>query len=316
MKSSQGEPAPKVEFAGAPAGDARGLVGVRAMSCQVEQHVGLAPYEIERAENIRRNNAFLLNLGLQADVHALRTKPKKPKAAPKPKPEPTGPRRSSGRLSGEAPEEPFGIEPAAADDQPDEPDPFFCWWTATEENPAGETRPPLTDEQKTALMTPLTAEQREAIVFPEGSASAMVQDAMVLLRSYVSGSQTLRLLAAGHSPPPMPAQGAGRVDGTGKQDGPRPSFGVLSRDNLKNVLDTVGCLAAGEGLTNSYRVCCCGTNCPEPSKVRRVCPSPRRHRVVPSTRASCTRPRATWPRRSSAARSGFRMSRTRATAGR
>ena len=42
-------------------------------------------------------------------------------------------------------------------------------------------------------MTPLTAEQREAIVFPEGSASAMVQDAMVFLRSYVSGSQTLRL---------------------------------------------------------------------------------------------------------------------------
>ena len=173
-----------------------GLVGVRAMSCQVEQHAGLAPYEIERAENIRRNNAFLLNLGL-LDEHALRAKPKKPKAAPKPKPEPTGPRRSSGRLSGEAPEEPFGIEPAAADDQPDEPDPFFCWWTATEENPAGETRPPLTDEQKSALMTPLTAEQREAIVFPEGSASAMVQDAMVFLRSYVSGSQTLRLLAAG-----------------------------------------------------------------------------------------------------------------------
>ena len=63
----------------------------------------LSEYEKSRAEQIRKNNAYLLSLGI-IDIDVVKEmKPKaKPKAPPKPKEEPTGPSRrsSSGRAAG------------------------------------------------------------------------------------------------------------------------------------------------------------------------------------------------------------------------
>ena len=36
----------------------------------------LSPYELSRAEQIRKNNAYLLSLGLVSDAKALKAKPK------------------------------------------------------------------------------------------------------------------------------------------------------------------------------------------------------------------------------------------------
>jgi len=143
----------------------------------------LSAYELKRSEKIRQNNAHLLSLGLGPDATALKPKPK-PKPAPKPKAAPSGPARRSSRLDGMPPED-VGVEPEAAQKPPDKADrdELACWWTATEENPAGEKRPPLTDAQFKALETPLTTEQRESIV-PEDNVNLMVEDALRFLRCY------------------------------------------------------------------------------------------------------------------------------------
>ena len=143
----------------------------------------LSAYELKRSEKIRQNNAHLLSLGLGPDATALKPKPK-PKPAPKPKAAPSGPARRSSRLDGMPPED-VGVEPEAAWKPTDKPDrdELACWWTATEENPAGEKRPPLTDAQFKALETPLTTEQRESIV-PEANVDLMVGDALRFLRCY------------------------------------------------------------------------------------------------------------------------------------
>ena len=153
----------------------------------------LSAYELKRSEKIRQNNAHLLSLGLGPDATALKPKPK-PKPAPKPKAAPSGPARRSSRLDGMPPED-VGVEPEAAWKPTDKPDrdELACWWTATEENPAGEKRPPLTDAQFKALETPLTTEQRESIVpedkvgesiVPEDKVQLMVEDALKFLRCY------------------------------------------------------------------------------------------------------------------------------------
>lgn len=103
----------------------------------------LSAYELTRAEQIRKNNAYLLSLGLLTDAKALKPKPK-PKAAPKPKPAaPSGPARRSSRLDGLPPEEDAGVElDDSAWKPPDAPgrDPLGCWWTISEDNPEGDMR--------------------------------------------------------------------------------------------------------------------------------------------------------------------------------
>ena len=126
----------------------------------------LSAYELQRAENIRRNNAFLLSLGHKPD-ELLTTKPKKPKAPPKPKPEPSGPSRRSGRLSGEVPLEPDDSEeePTERWEAPQKPDRHArgCWWEALLPSGQHPLRPKLTDLQLRVLITPLTEEQRKSL---------------------------------------------------------------------------------------------------------------------------------------------------------
>ena len=128
----------------------------------------LSEYEKSRAEQIRKNNAYLLSLGI---IVVKEMKPKaKPKAPPKPKEEPTGPSRRSSRLDG-LPAEDFelgdtaeqpGFEGYAADVSGR--DPYCCWWTVSEECPTGVMRPPLTELQRRALTEPLDAADRDSLV--------------------------------------------------------------------------------------------------------------------------------------------------------
>ena len=153
----------------------------------------LTPYELTRAEQIRKNNAYLLSLGLLTDAEAMKAKPK-PKPKPKPKAvAPSGPARRSSRLDGLPPED-ADVEPEDTWKPPDKPgrDPLGCWWTVREENPEGDKRPPLTEAQLAALSSPLTAEQRESLVV-EADVDAMVRDALTFLRCYVRARETAPL---------------------------------------------------------------------------------------------------------------------------
>ena len=107
----------------------------------------LCEYELTRAENIKRNNAFLMALGLMDDAEAMRKKPKV-KAPPKPKPEKTesGPARRSSRLDPTLEPEDGAAEEIWSPPETAERDPYVCWWTTD-----GMRRPPLTAAQERAL---------------------------------------------------------------------------------------------------------------------------------------------------------------------
>eukprot|EP00966_Prymnesium_polylepis_P054014 1248519-Prymnesium_polylepis.1 len=202
---------------------------------------GLSEYEISRAEQIKKNNAYLLSLGLLNDAKALRAKAA-PKPKPKPKPaseQPAGPARRSRRVEGEAPEEPVGddeVEQGWTAPVKAERDPFCSWvsagtplawrphpcdrWTVAEDNPEGTRRPPLTDAQLRALEEPLSAAERDALVV-DGEGDEWVTDFLHYARAY-----------GGKSPEP---------------------YCVPSRENFRKFLDTVAVLASGEGVTCAYR---------------------------------------------------------------
>ena len=178
--------------------------------------VSLSEYELSRAERIKANNAYLMALGLLDDAKALKAKPKA-KAPPKPKQDVIiGPARTSSRLSGVPIEESSSVD--AGDiwmpDPLEERHPLCCWWT-----PEGIIRPPLTPEQKCALSTALSDEERETLVVDDGD--EWVNDALCFLRAY-----------GGKMPEP---------------------FCVPSRDNFKKVIATVAVLASGEGVSCNYR---------------------------------------------------------------
>jgi len=184
----------------------------------------LSAYELSRAENIRRNNAYLLALGLHVaaeDVRKPKPKPK-PKAPPKPQTEAVNQRRSS-RLDGIPVEE---LEVVETKWEADEKAPkrgeagLNCWWLHDDDDPLGPLRPPLSRCQEYALLTPLTAEQRDSLVL-EGHADEWITDMLRFLRAY----------------------GAQR---------PEP-FCVPSHANFKKVIDTLSVLASGDGVTCAYR---------------------------------------------------------------
>ena len=184
----------------------------------------LSAYELTRAETIRKNNAFLMSLGLLDDVEAMRPTPK-PKPAPKPKPTqtlPSGPSRRSSRLDGQPAEEVFELDEAEDTDTPPKAphDPFHCWWTVSKENPEGTARRPrLTSLQLKALQTPLRAADRESLNI-DGD-DEWVTDLLKFARAY-----------GGQRPEP---------------------FCVPSRENFGKVLDSVSVLASEEGVTCPYR---------------------------------------------------------------
>ena len=90
---------------GAPRGDKEFVLAKQHIICRRRARARatimaeeLSAYELSRAERIKKNNAFLMTLGLTADVDALRqmTKPEKKKPKPRPKPvAPSGPGRRS-----------------------------------------------------------------------------------------------------------------------------------------------------------------------------------------------------------------------------
>eukprot|EP00900_Chrysochromulina_parva_P024011 jgi/Chrpa1/6243/Chrysochromulina_OHIO_Genome00015149-RA len=180
--------------------------------------MSLSEYELSRAERIKANNAYLMALGLLDDAKALKAKPKA-KAPPKPKQDviaSTGPARTSSRLSGVPIEESSSVDAGTIwmPDPPEERHPLCCWWT-----PEGIIRPPLTPEQKRALSTALSDEERETLVVDDGD--EWVNDALCFLRAY-----------GGKMPEP---------------------FCVPSRDNFKKVISTVAVLASGEGVSCNYK---------------------------------------------------------------
>jgi len=189
---------------------------------------GLSAYELTRAENIRRNNQYLLSLGLDVAAEQVR----KPKPPPKPKsPKPiteVKASRSSSRLCGLPADPVEDLEPEPAW-EPDEKKPkrgeagLSCWWLpATECDPLGPPRPPLTECQELALLTPLTSEQRESLVLEGGEEEGdWVTEMLRFLRAY----------------------GAQRPE----------AFCVPSVANFKKVIDTLSVLASGDGVTCAYR---------------------------------------------------------------
>lgn len=149
------------------------------------------PGQLTRAENIRRNNQYLLSLGLDVAAEQVR----KPKPPPKPKsPKPiteVKASRSSSRLCGLPADPVEDLEPEPAW-EPDEKKPkrgeagLSCWWLpATECDPLGPPRPPLTECQELALLTPLTSEQRESLVLEGGEEEGdWVTEMLRFLRAY------------------------------------------------------------------------------------------------------------------------------------
>ena len=184
-------------------------------------------YELQVAENIRKNNEFLLSLGIQNPVekkNKVVRKPKQPVAVE----ETSRSSRSQGPIWDEP--EAHGTAQAGTDlsiaaQQPaNTRDPLACWWTATEEDPDGQQRPALTDEQQHALETELTAEQRATLVLPVGEGGdqhAWVTDFLQFIRAY-----------------------GGKV--------PEP-YCVPSVANFRKFFDSISNLAAGTGITCSYR---------------------------------------------------------------
>lgn len=186
-------------------------------------------YELQVAENIRKNNEFLLSLGIQGLIE----KKDKPKVVRKPKqPVAVEATSRSSRSQGPIWDEPeaHGNAQAGADlfqasQQPSKArDALACWWTATEEQPEGQQRPALTKQQQRALETELTAEQRATLVLPvgdDGDQHAWVTDFLQFIRAY-----------GGKSPEP---------------------FCVPSFENFKKFFDSITKLASGTGITCNYR---------------------------------------------------------------
>ena len=186
-------------------------------------------YELSVKENIRLNNEFLLSLGLQGLVD----KKDKPKAVRKPKQAAVAEATSrSSRSQGPIWDEPevdgttrAGVDLSNASQQPARGrDPLACWWTATVEEPEGQRRAALTEEQQRALETELSAKQRATLVLPVGAGGdlhAWVTDFLQFIRAY-----------GGQVPDP---------------------FCVPSVANFRKFFDSVTDLASGAGLTCNYR---------------------------------------------------------------
>ena len=157
----------------------------------------MSAYEMSRAEQIRRNNAMLVSMGLLDAAAAMRPQPLKKKAPAKHKPvaEPSGQKRRSSRQQGAPAPVEMETEPEAAWTPPSatERDPFRCWWTCSTENPEGELRPPLTELQRTALTTELSADERASLDLQGGEDdAAWVGDLLRFTRAYgILGRQDL-----------------------------------------------------------------------------------------------------------------------------
>ena len=219
----------------------------------------LSEYEKSRAEQIRRNNAYLVSLGIIDIAKEMKPKPK-PKAPPKPKEEPTGPSRRSSRLDG-LPAEEFELGDGSSEQPAFEGyaadtsgrDCYCCWWTVSEECPEGVTRPPLTELQRRALTEPLGAEDRDSLVIDgEDEAWVTVRDAIELCPRSPDPEPILR------SPSTFCAlllsclQDMLKFSRAYGGKSPEP-FCVPSRANFKKFLDTVSVLASGDGVTCAYR---------------------------------------------------------------